>query len=52
MNYATIGTTWIGFDDVQAIRVKISYAKEKKLLGYIAFHVSNDDNWELSQAGL
>ena len=51
VNYVTIGTTWIGFDDVQAIRAKISYAKEKKLLGYNVFQVSNDDNWALSQAG-
>ncbi|CBI35714.3 unnamed protein product, partial [Vitis vinifera] len=50
VNYVTIGTTWIGFDDVQAIRAKISYAKEKKLLGYNVFQVSNDDNWALSQA--
>ncbi|RVX05171.1 putative cysteine-rich receptor-like protein kinase 35 [Vitis vinifera] len=34
----------------QGEEAKISYAKEKKLLGYNVFQVSNDDNWALSQA--
>lgn len=51
VNYCSIGSTWIGFDDVEAIRHKIAYAKEKKLLGYNVFQVTNDDNWVLSRAG-
>ncbi|KAK9269731.1 hypothetical protein L1049_001509 [Liquidambar formosana] len=50
VNYCTLGTDWIGYDDVEAIRSKVSYAKEKKLLGYNAFLVSNDENWVLSRA--
>ncbi|XP_015893285.2 cysteine-rich receptor-like protein kinase 34 isoform X2 [Ziziphus jujuba] len=50
VNYCSIGSTWIGFDDVEAIRTKIAYAKEKKLLGYNVFMVTNDDNWVLSRA--
>ncbi|XP_031249546.1 cysteine-rich receptor-like protein kinase 10 [Pistacia vera] len=50
VNYCLIGKTWIGFDDVEAIRAKISYAKEKKLLGYYVWLVSYDRNWVLSQA--
>ncbi|KAK4604682.1 hypothetical protein RGQ29_012947 [Quercus rubra] len=50
MNYCIIGTTWINFDDVESIRAKISYAKQKNLRGYNVFVVSNDDNWMLSQA--
>ncbi|KAK4856692.1 hypothetical protein QYF36_020161 [Acer negundo] len=50
VNYCTIGTSWIGFDDVEAIRAKVSYAKEKGLLGYHVWTVSYDDNWVLSQA--
>ncbi|KAJ4709636.1 cysteine-rich receptor-like protein kinase 19 [Melia azedarach] len=50
VNYCTIGTSWIDFDDVEAVKVKISYAKEKKLLGYYVWQVSFDDNWVLSQA--
>ncbi|XVE53687.1 hypothetical protein DITRI_Ditri03aG0022500 [Diplodiscus trichospermus] len=52
VNYCSIGETWIGFDDVEAVKVKVSYAKEKKLLGYVAWQVSHYDNWVLSQAGM
>jgi GH18 family chitinase len=51
MNYCIIGSTWINFDDVETIRAKIAYVKEKKLLGYNVFQVINDDNWVLSLAG-
>lgn len=51
VNYCIIGLSWIGFDDVEAIRAKIAYAKEKKLLGYNVFLVTNDDTWTLSRAG-
>ncbi|KAL5774873.1 hypothetical protein ACOSP7_012430 [Xanthoceras sorbifolium] len=45
MNYCTINETmWIGFDDVELVQTKVSYAKEKGLLGYIAWQVPNDDN--------
>ncbi|XP_054806480.1 cysteine-rich receptor-like protein kinase 19 [Prosopis cineraria] len=50
VNYCTIGSVWINFDDVEAIRTKVAYAKEKKLLGYNVFQVINDDNWALSEA--
>ncbi|KAK4604681.1 hypothetical protein RGQ29_012946 [Quercus rubra] len=50
MNYCIIGSTWINFDDVESIRAKISYAKQKNLRGYNVFQVSNDDNWMLFQA--
>ncbi|KAG5564144.1 hypothetical protein RHGRI_000361 [Rhododendron griersonianum] len=33
-NYCINGSVWIGYDDVEAIRTKVSYAKEKGLLGY------------------
>ncbi|KAJ9141186.1 hypothetical protein P3X46_031754 [Hevea brasiliensis] len=50
VNYFTIGTLWINFDDVEAIGTKVSYAKTKGLLGYNAFQLSNDHNWQLSRA--
>ncbi|KAL5547628.1 hypothetical protein UlMin_002859 [Ulmus minor] len=50
VNYCVIGATWMGYDDVEAIRTKIAYAKEKKLLGYNVFLITNDDNYTLSQA--
>ncbi|KAK8649966.1 hypothetical protein V6N13_139618 [Hibiscus sabdariffa] len=51
VNFCKIGSNWINFDDVEAIKAKVSYAKVNGLLGYSAFQLSNDDNWVLSQAG-
>ncbi|KAK7291977.1 hypothetical protein RIF29_07567 [Crotalaria pallida] len=50
VNYYTIGSNWIGFDDVQVVKIKVSYAWEKKLLGYVVWQVPYDDNWVLSTA--
>ncbi|GJZ95192.1 chitinase II [Tanacetum coccineum] len=50
INYFTFGLSWVGFDDVKAIRAKVAYAKEKGILGYNAWQVPNDHNWELSEA--
>ncbi|WJZ98281.1 hypothetical protein VitviT2T_016818 [Vitis vinifera] len=50
VNYCSFGATWIGYDDVEAIRTKVSYAKEKGLLGYFVWEVSHDENWVLSLA--
>ncbi|EEF38856.1 class V chitinase [Ricinus communis] len=47
-DYCYSGTTWIGYDDLQSISTKVSYAKGKGLLGYFAWHVGADDNWALS----
>ncbi|KAG6740908.1 hypothetical protein POTOM_056379 [Populus tomentosa] len=44
VNYFVAGSTWINFDDVETVRAKISYAKEKGLLGYNVFQVINDDS--------
>ncbi|CAL5327937.1 unnamed protein product [Camellia sinensis] len=52
VNYCTIGSTWIGFDDVEVVKIKVAYAKKKNLLGYVVWQVSQDDNWVLSQAGV
>ncbi|KAL5772822.1 hypothetical protein ACOSQ2_012746 [Xanthoceras sorbifolium] len=50
VNYCTFGRNWISFDDVDAVRTKISYAKKRGLLGYSVLQVSYDDNCILSQA--
>ncbi|XP_076896729.1 uncharacterized protein LOC143549815 [Bidens hawaiensis] len=50
INYCVIDSFWIGFDDVEAIRNKVSYAKEKGLCGYNVWQVAHDYNWELSIA--
>ncbi|XP_039054847.1 class V chitinase-like [Hibiscus syriacus] len=48
-NYCFKGTTWIGYDDTQSIRAKVTYCKQNTLLGYFAWHVGADDNWILSR---
>lgn len=50
VNYVSIGSVWIGFDDVESVRSKVGYAKEKGLLGYFVWQVTFDDGWVLSQA--
>lgn len=50
VNYCIINSFWIGYDDVDAIKTKVAYAKEKGLLGYNVFQVPNDYNWMLSKA--
>ncbi|KAK7411615.1 hypothetical protein VNO78_03050 [Psophocarpus tetragonolobus] len=50
VNYCTVGSTWIGFDDVQVVTIKVAYAREKNLLGYAVWQVADDDNWVLSAA--
>ncbi|CAK9168816.1 unnamed protein product, partial [Ilex paraguariensis] len=50
VNYCTIGSTWIGFDDVEVVKIKVAYAKKRNLLGYFVWQVAHDDNWVLSQA--
>ncbi|TXG75547.1 hypothetical protein E1A91_D07G030900v1 [Gossypium mustelinum] len=42
-NYCYAGTTWIGYDDTESIRAKVSYVKQNGLLGYFAWHVGADD---------
>ncbi|CAN0838529.1 Class V chitinase [Linum grandiflorum] len=51
VNYFVVGKTWINFDGVEAVTAKVSYAVKTGLLGFVAFHLGNDDNWELSRAG-
>ncbi|KAI8022588.1 Class V chitinase [Camellia lanceoleosa] len=48
-DYCYSGTTWIGYDDIQSITAKVSYAKQRGLLGYFSWHVGVDNNWALSQ---
>ncbi|KAK8482595.1 hypothetical protein V6N11_066257 [Hibiscus sabdariffa] len=50
VNLFTSPTIWINFDGVEAVKAKISYAKERKLAGFKAFQLSNDENWVLSRA--
>ncbi|KAK7347569.1 hypothetical protein VNO80_22104 [Phaseolus coccineus] len=50
-NYCTFGSTWIGYDDVEAVQRKVTYARDMGLLGYYVWQISHDDhNWTLSGA--
>ncbi|KAJ1414156.1 Glycoside hydrolase family 18, catalytic domain [Sesbania bispinosa] len=49
-NYCFIGTDWFGYDDTQSISAKVSYAKQRGLVGYFAWHIEQDSNWALSHA--
>ncbi|KAL5560726.1 hypothetical protein UlMin_036937 [Ulmus minor] len=48
--YFSVGTTWIGFDDAQTIKTKVSYAMEKNLRGYFVWQIAYDSNLVLSLA--
>ncbi|XP_076896731.1 uncharacterized protein LOC143549818 [Bidens hawaiensis] len=52
INYCAIYSFWIGFDDVEAIKSKVAYAKKKGLRGYSVWQLPNDHNWELSKAAV
>lgn len=45
----TVGSTLIAFDDVEAIKTKVSYTKKNRLLRYYAWQVSLDYDWVLSR---
>ncbi|XP_021723508.1 acidic mammalian chitinase-like [Chenopodium quinoa] len=47
-NYCYSGTTWIAYDDTQAIATKVAYAKRNALNGYFAWKINQDLNWALS----
>jgi GH18 family chitinase len=51
VKFFTVGSAWVGFDVVEVVKIKVSYAKQKKLLGYFIWQVPYDDNWEHSLAG-
>lgn len=50
-NYCYKGTDWYGYDDTQSISAKVAYAKQNSLFGYFSWHIEQDSNWALSQAG-
>ncbi|XP_059290104.1 class V chitinase-like [Lycium ferocissimum] len=44
-DYCYSGSTWISYDDTQSARNKVSYIKSRGLLGYFAWHIAADSNW-------
>ena len=51
-NYCYSGTTWVVYDDLQAISGKAVYVKNSGLLGYFAWNIVQDSNWALSKQGM
>ncbi|CAN0838506.1 Cysteine-rich receptor-like protein kinase 10 [Linum grandiflorum] len=49
VNYCWAGLTWIGYDDVEAVREKVEYARRMGLRGYAIWQIPYDDNGTLSQ---
>ncbi|CAN1173505.1 Cysteine-rich receptor-like protein kinase 10, partial [Linum perenne] len=49
VNYCSFGLTWIGYDDVEAVRAKVDYARRMGLRGYAMWQIPYDDNGNLSQ---
>ncbi|KAF5469559.1 hypothetical protein F2P56_013624 [Juglans regia] len=47
-DYCYKETIWIGYDDIQSVSTKVTYAKGKGLLGYFAWHVGADKDSSLS----
>jgi chitinase len=47
--YVFDGTTWIGYDDVQSVKVKVEYAIEKGLGGVMFWDFAGDKNLKLQK---
>nr|QEL09529.1 class V chitinase [Pinus banksiana] len=43
---------WVGYDNPDSVAIKVSFAKERRLLGYFFWAVSQDSNWMLSTRAL
>lgn len=47
--YSFAGTSWIGYDDVRSVTLKVAYARALKLGGYFFWAVSGDQDWKISR---
>ncbi|GLJ54264.1 hypothetical protein SUGI_1164130 [Cryptomeria japonica] len=46
--YCYIGELWVGYDNQDSVAAKVRFAKQKGLLGYFFWAISQDSNWILS----
>lgn len=46
--YSYAGDSWIGYDDVQSVRLKIQFARSKQLGGYFFWALGKDKDWTIS----
>lgn len=49
--YSYVGTSWIGYDNVESIENKVKFAKDLGLGGYFFWALGDDKNWTLASAG-
>ena len=50
--YSVAGSTWIGYDDIVSITVKIGYAQSLRIGGYFFWALNGDHNWIISRTGI
>ncbi|KAI3801748.1 hypothetical protein L1987_29862 [Smallanthus sonchifolius] len=47
--YSVAGTSWIGYDDVKSIKLKIKYAQSLNIGGYFFWAINADQEWKISR---
>ncbi|KAI3694748.1 hypothetical protein L1987_77718 [Smallanthus sonchifolius] len=47
--YSVAGTSWIGYDDVRSVKLKIEYARTLEIGGYFFWAVNGDQDWKISR---
>ncbi|KAI3811291.1 hypothetical protein L1987_21012 [Smallanthus sonchifolius] len=47
--YSVAGTSWIGYDDVASVKLKIKYAQSLNIGGYFFWAVNGDQEWKISR---
>ncbi|KAL4571395.1 hypothetical protein LXL04_018154 [Taraxacum kok-saghyz] len=47
--YSVAGTSWIGYDDVRSVGLKVAYARGQNLGGYFFWAVNGDQDWKISR---
>ncbi|KAJ0749602.1 putative chitinase [Helianthus annuus] len=50
--YSVAGSSWIGYDDVRSVKLKIEYARLLKIGGYFFWAVDGDQEWKISRQGI
>ncbi|GLT72601.1 hypothetical protein SLA2020_445200 [Shorea laevis] len=50
--YSYAGDSWIGYDDVQSVRLKIQFARSRQLGGYFFWALGKDKDWTISSLGM
>lgn len=50
--YSVVGISWIGYDDVRSIKLKVEYARDLKIGGYFFWAVNGDQDWKISRQGI